>query len=92
MPTATGYRDRIIAWAAENGRDDISPSRAMKVAIRVHRRAQRMHEEFDFYEALRILGMSSDTTARDAITPRTTPTRHINDRLPSEPLMQEAAA
>ena len=64
----------------------------MKVAIRVHRRAERMHEEFDFYEALRILGMSSDTTARDAVIPRKHPTRHISTRRHDEPLMQEAAA
>lgn len=66
MPTATGYKNRILDWAAESGHD-ISPSRAMKMAIRIHRRAESMHEELDFYDALRVLGISSDPTARKAV-------------------------
>ena len=31
------------------------------------RRAERMQEEFDFYEGLRVLGIQSDPTAREAV-------------------------
>ncbi|MGP9682022.1 hypothetical protein [Brachybacterium sp. AOP3-A1-3] len=60
--STTGFEKRIAAEAP-----DLSRGQVKKLAARLARRAADMQEEFDFYECLRILGMTSDTTARDAI-------------------------
>jgi len=60
-----GYRQRIQEWCFDNG-IEMSRSKARRLGERMYRRAQAMQEEFDFYEALRILGISSDPTARQA--------------------------
>ncbi|MBB5748588.1 hypothetical protein [Micrococcus sp. TA1] len=44
MSTATGYRNRILEYADEHGHD-ISKGKAMKLAIVLHRRGERMHDE-----------------------------------------------
>ncbi len=64
--TASGFQNRIIRFCFDNG-IEISNSKARKLSIRLARRMDAMSEEFDFYESLRILGMTTDTTARDAV-------------------------
>ena len=61
-----GYRQRIQEWCFDNG-VEMSRSKARRLGERMYRRAQAMQAEFDFYAELRILGMLSDTTARDAV-------------------------
>ena len=46
---------------------DVKKSRAQRIAGKLVKRAERMGETFDFYESMRILGLISDTTARDAV-------------------------
>lgn len=41
MPTASGYKNRILTYAADHGHD-ISGGRAMKLAIQLHKRQARM--------------------------------------------------
>ncbi|AIY01172.1 hypothetical protein ART_1573 [Arthrobacter sp. PAMC 25486] len=60
--TATGFKNRIIEAVP-----GVNHNFAARCANRIKRRADRMQEEFDFYESLRILGLVSDTTARDAV-------------------------
>lgn len=60
--TASGFEKRIAAAAPE-----LSKSKVQRLAIKMAKRAAAMQEQFDFFECMRILGMSSDTTARDAI-------------------------
>lgn len=64
--SATGYRNRLLAEAPTLG-IEISKKQAEKAGIRIARRAEQMGVEHDFFESLRILGLISDTTARDAI-------------------------
>ena len=65
-PAIGGYAQRIIAHCVEHG-IDMSPNRAVKLGKKLAYRAQRQQEEFDFFAALRILGIQSDPTAREAI-------------------------
>lgn len=59
--TITGYQKKI-----QDAVPGIKKSKAEKLAHKIAKRAAAMQEEFDFYESLRILGLVSDTTARDA--------------------------
>ena len=59
--TATGYQKKIMIAVP-----GMKKSKAEKLAYKMMQRAERMQEQFDFYECLRILGLISDTTARDA--------------------------
>lgn len=62
MPeTMSGFRNKIIEAAPGT-----NPKFAERVARRLKARMDRMNTVEDFYEALRILGMTTDTTARDA--------------------------
>ena len=64
--TASGFQARIIEHCLTHG-IEISNSKARKLSIRLARRMEAMSTEFDFFESLRILGMTTDTTARDAV-------------------------
>lgn len=59
--TITGYQKKIM-----DAVPDMKKSKAEKLAHKIAKRAVAMQEQFDFYESLRILGLISDTTARDA--------------------------
>lgn len=59
--TATGYRDRILGYAADNGHE-IGTSKAMRLAVKLCKRQARMTD----LELERIL-THSDPTPRDAI-------------------------
>lgn len=61
-PTLTGYKRRIAAEFPQ-----LSTGQVKATAKKVYWIAQNMHEVFDFYEALRILGIHRDDTARDAV-------------------------
>lgn len=64
--TMTGWKHRIREYCdAQN--IPKSDSQVSRMAVKISKRMTAMNEELDFYEALRILGLSSDTTARDAI-------------------------
>lgn len=60
--STTGFEKRIAAEVP-----DLSRGQVKKLAARLAKRAAVMQEEFDFYAALRVLGISADPTARDAI-------------------------
>lgn len=60
--TATGFKNRII-----EANPGINERYAERVASRLKRRADRMQEAFDFDHELRISGIITDTTSRDAI-------------------------
>ena len=60
--TTTGYEKKILEAVP-----GIKKSKAQRLALNIAKRAAAMQEEFDFFEALRILGMVTDTTARDAV-------------------------
>lgn len=60
--STTGFEKRIAAEVP-----DLSRGQVKKLAARLAKRAAVMQEEFDFYAALRVLGISTDPTARDAI-------------------------
>ena len=64
--TASAFKARIISYCIDNG-VELSNSKAQRLAIRIARRAEKMQAEFDFFESLRVLGMTTDTTARDAV-------------------------
>lgn len=64
--TATGYRNRLLEEAPALG-IQVSKKQAEKIGIRIARRIESQMVELDFYEALRILGIIPDPTARDAI-------------------------
>ena len=64
--TASAFKARIISYCIDNG-VELSGSKAQRLAVRIARRAEKMQQEFDFFEHMRILGMTSDTTARDAV-------------------------
>jgi len=61
MPTATGYKHRILEYAEGHGHE-ISDGRAMKLAIKLHRRQARMMD-LDLEQFF----MHSDPTPHDAI-------------------------
>ena len=63
--TASAFKARIISYCIDNG-IDLAPAKAQKLGVRIARRAEKMQQEFDFYESLRILGMTTDSTARQA--------------------------
>lgn len=63
--SAKGYTWKIVAYCAANN-IPLTDSKADRLGVRMKRRADKMQAEFDFYEALRILGISSDPTARQA--------------------------
>lgn len=64
MPTitTTGYERRI--YEAVPG---IKKGKCQRLALKLAKRAAAMQMELDFYEELRILGIITDTTARDAV-------------------------
>ena len=64
--TASAFKARIVSYCIDNG-VELSNSKAQRLAVRIARRAEKMQQEFDFFESLRILGMTTDTTARDAV-------------------------
>ena len=64
--TASAFKARIITYCIDNG-VELSGSKAQRLAVRIARRAEKMQQEFDFFEHMRILGMTTDTTARDAV-------------------------
>lgn len=64
--TATGYRNRLLEEAPALG-IQVSKKQAEKIGIRIARRIESQMVELDFYEALRIMGIISDPTARDAV-------------------------
>lgn len=80
-----GWRTKIADYCEANGIEK-SKGQIKRMACQISKRMADMNEELDFYTALRILGLSSDTTARDAVIPRAVPTRHISTRLPGEAL------
>lgn len=61
--TATEYRDEIIAYYDAIG-EPISTSRAMKLAIKMHRKRDQIRT---FEDGLRILGIFTDVTPRKAV-------------------------
>ena len=61
--TITGYQKKIMAAVP-----GMNKNKAERLAIKIGKRAEAMQEQFDFYECLRILGLISDTTARDAVS------------------------
>lgn len=58
----TGYEKKIASTVPELSRPQVR-----KTAKRIYWIAQNMQEVFDFYEQLRILGIISDPTAREAV-------------------------
>lgn len=60
--TVTGYQKKIMEAVPA-----IKKSKAEKLAHKIAKRAADMQEQFDFFESLRILGVISDPTARDAV-------------------------
>jgi hypothetical protein len=59
--TASGYRDRILSYAADNGHE-IGTSKAMRLAVKLCKRQARM-TDLD----LERIFTHSDPTPRDAI-------------------------
>lgn len=57
-----GFERRIATEAPH-----LSRGRVKALAKRITYRAQSMQEQFDFFAEMRILGLISDPTARDAI-------------------------
>ena len=65
MPeTQTGFKKKVAEYALEHGLP-LSERQIKNIGGKMHKRAAFMQTEFDFFENLRILGMLSDTTARD---------------------------
>lgn len=60
--STTGFEKRIADAAPSLSRGQVK-----KIARKLAHRAEQMQTVDDFYTALRILGVSSDPTARDAI-------------------------
>lgn len=60
--STAGFERRITAECPTLSRSQVK--RAAKKIVFI---AQNMQETFDFFEGLRILGMVTDTTARDAV-------------------------
>lgn len=57
-----GYERRIASEFPSLSRGQVK-----KTAKKIFWMAENMHEVFDFYEGMKILGIITDTTARDAI-------------------------
>ena len=66
MTGGQGFKRRILTYCAEAG-IEMSGSKARRLGERMWRRAESQQEEFDFFAALRILGIQSDPTAREAV-------------------------
>ena len=66
MTGGQGFKQRILTYCAEAG-IEMSGSKARRLGERMWRRAESQQEEFDFFAALRILGIQSDPTAREAV-------------------------
>ena len=65
MPeTQTGFQKKVAEFAVAHGLP-LSKRQIKNLGGKMHKRAAFMQTEFDFFENLRILGMLSDTTARD---------------------------
>lgn len=60
--TTTGYEKRIA-----EANPGLKKGKVQRLAVRIAKRAEQMREQFDFYESCRILGILTDTTARDAV-------------------------
>lgn len=60
--STTGFEKRIAEYAP-----GLSRGQVKKIARKVAARAEQMQTVTDFYDALRVLGISSDPTARTAI-------------------------
>ena len=60
--TITGYQKRILEAAPQLGKN-----KAERLALKLVKRQERMQEQFDFDESLRIFGVITDSTPRDAI-------------------------
>ncbi|MGP5219461.1 hypothetical protein [Arthrobacter rhombi] len=60
--TASEYKNEIIAAVP-----GVNHNFAARCAKRMKRTAENRAEQFDFYESLRILGIVTDNTARDAV-------------------------
>lgn len=64
--SAKGFTWRIVEFCLANG-IEISGSKADRLGVRMKRRADSMQELFDFEDSLRVLGIHTDSTARDAV-------------------------
>lgn len=62
----TAWKKAISTYCDEN-KIDKSDSQVSRMAVKITKRMTAMNEDLDFFQALRILGLISDTTARDAI-------------------------
>ena len=62
----TAWKKQIKAYCVENGVDK-TDSQISRMAVKITKRMSAMNEELEFFEALRILGILSDPTARDAV-------------------------
>ena len=62
--SATGFEKRIAAHPQAQG---LSRSKIQRLAAKLVKRANAMQEQFDFFAEMRVLGLVSDPTARDAI-------------------------
>ena len=60
--TTTGFERRIARECPSLSRGQVKAAAKKIMFI-----AQNMQETFDFYQGLRILGLLSDPTARDAV-------------------------
>lgn len=60
--SVTGFENRIAEAAPHLSRGQVK-----KIARTLAHRAEKMQTVTDFYDALRVLGISSDPTARTAI-------------------------
>lgn len=60
--STTGFEKRIADAAPSLSRGQVK-----KIARKLAHRAERMQTVEEFYAALKVLGISSDPTARDAI-------------------------
>lgn len=62
----TGWKRHIRAYCDEAGIPK-TDSQVSRMAVKVSKRMQTMNTVTDFYDMLRILGISQDPTAREAI-------------------------
>lgn len=62
MTTQTGFEKKV-----REAVPGVKKSRAQRIADKLVKRQAHMQEQFDFFESLRILGIITDTTARDAV-------------------------
>ena len=67
MPTTqSGWEKKITAYAVDQ-LIPLSRGQVKRMALKIHKRAEHMQAELTFEQALRILGIHSDPTARDAV-------------------------